>query len=324
MLILSKNKTLKRAKKLLGELRSFQKKHAHKLEKDVRDNLASDIALLEDAISQNKPDLDELCDKLEKLFGHISKPYRKSLLREYVESILFALVVALFFRTFIVEPFKIPSGSMIPTLAIGDHIFVNKLAYGIWIPFKKKKFIIGHGPKRGDVIVFAYPNDPKIDFIKRVVGIPGDRIELKGQDLYINGKLIPKKRGKHHHYKEWDETTKRWELQRGVLFTEDLFGARHQIMHSEGGLYSLDWSSAIDAPRLKHRAWGPIVKKGFVFVMGDNRDFSSDSRSWGLVPLENIKGEAFFIWISVGGGSGIHWKRFFSCIPPHRGFFCLQ
>ena len=316
-------KELKRAKQLLKETQKFQKKYAKRFEEKQQKTLDESIELLRQAVLQKHGDLTKRSNDLETLSNHLFKPYRKGIIREYIESILVAVLIALVLRTFLVEPFKIPSGSMIPTLAIGDHIFVNKLAYGIWIPFLKKKMRIGSGPKRGDVIVFIYPKDPTKDFIKRVVGLPGDTIEVKGMTLYINGKAISKKRGKFHHYKEQNEYTKQWEEQQGRIFTENIFGAKHQILHSESGLFASNWSSSIDAPQNVGK-WGPKVKKGYVFVMGDNRDFSSDSREWGLVPFKNIKGNAFLIWISVGGGNGIHWKRFFSCISPHRGFLCLQ
>ena len=183
---------------------------------------------------------------------------KKSTLREYVEAALIAIILALFIRTFVVQAFKIPSGSMEPTLLIGDHILVNKFIYGIKIPFIRKTVIPISNPKREDVIVFIFPLDKSKDFIKRVIGLPGDRIEIIGRKIYINGRLFE---DKHGHYSNPSPT--------------------------EGSHF------------------GPItVPKGHLFVMGDNRDHSYDSRYWGFVPLESVKGKAFLIYWSWP-----HWKR---------------
>ena len=193
-----------------------------------------------------------------------SKSKRKSVFREYAEALLIAIVLALFIRTFVVQACKIPSGSMIPTLLVGDHILVNKFVYGIKIPFINKTLIPVSSPQRDDVIVFVYPVDQSKDFIKRVIGLPGEELEMAGKKIYVNGKPYDDKYG----------NAKRPLFHAGVKF-------------------------------------GPVIKvpEGHVFVMGDNRDNSSDSRVWGFVPLESIKGKALIIYWSWP-----HLKRFLHVI----------
>ena len=182
-----------------------------------------------------------------------AKPVKtKHIVREYAESIAIAILLALVIRTFIVQAFKIPSGSMEDTLAIGDHILVNKFIYGSKIPFTGSRVLRLRDPRQGDVIVFEYPEDPTKDFIKRVVGTPGDTVEVKDKRVYVNGKLYA---NPHEVHKESDTIPK--ELQ----------------------------------PRDNKE---PVkVPAGSYFVMGDNRDRSYDSRFWGFVPMEKIKGLAF-------------------------------
>lgn len=182
----------------------------------------------------------------------------KSMVREYTESIVVAIVLALVIRTFVVQAFKIPSGSMEDTLLIGDHILVNKLAYGLQLPFRHDKFhLFGlmDNPERGDIIVFPFPRDPSRDFIKRVVGLPGDRVEIRNHHAYINGEALKEP------YIKLDERA---------------------VMHPS---------------RYSH--WGPeVVPPGQLFVMGDNRDNSADSRDWGFLDSTQVKGRAFIIYWS--------------------------
>ncbi|MBW1691736.1 MAG: signal peptidase I [Deltaproteobacteria bacterium] len=186
------------------------------------------------------------------------KARKKGLLREYLEAAAIAILLALFIRAFVVQAFKIPSGSMEPTLLIGDHILVNKFIYGIKVPFVNKTIIPISEPKRGDIIVFIYPLDRKKDFIKRAIGLPGDEIRIVNNRIYINGK-------------PYDDPH---------------------------GVY--------EANENGNRNLGPIiVPDDSLFVMGDNRDHSYDSRYWGFVPMESVKGKAMIIYWSWP-----HWKRF--------------
>ena len=190
---------------------------------------------------------------------------KKSVFREYAEAAIIAVLLALFIRTFVVQAFKIPSGSMEPTLLVGDHILVNKFIYGVKIPFLRKTIIPVSEPQREDVIVFIYPVDKSKDFIKRVIGLPGDTLEIIGSRVYINGKPF---QDKHAFYSESEERS------------GQNLGSANRI--------------------------GPItVPLGDYFVMGDNRDHSYDSRFWGFVPSEAIKGKAFIIYWSWP-----HWERF--------------
>lgn len=192
----------------------------------------------------------------------------KSTLREYAEAIILAVVLALFIRTFVVQAFKIPSGSMKPTLLEGDHILVNKFIYGVKLPFVGKTLIPVSEPKRGDVIVFIYPEDPSKDFIKRVVAVGGETISISNRQLLINGRAVPDPYGHFTYAKS---------------------------MPSE--VYPRD--------NLKPRQ----VPEGHVFVMGDNRDQSYDSRYWGFVPLQDVRGKAFLIYWSWDQNWRVRWDR---------------
>ena len=193
----------------------------------------------------------------------------KSTLREYVEAIGMALLLALFIRTFIVQAFKIPSGSMIPTLLIGDHILVNKLSYGLRIPIVGHYLVQFGKPQRGDVVVFIYPEDRSKDFIKRVIGVEGNLVEIRGKKVYLNNEAIE---DPYAHFEEKDAPA--------------------------GGIYVRD-------------NFGPVrVPAHHIFVMGDNRDKSYDSRFWGFVNLDDVRGKAFVIyWSWDGGDRWVRWER---------------
>ncbi|MBI1908592.1 MAG: signal peptidase I [Deltaproteobacteria bacterium] len=239
---------------------------------------------------------------------------KKSKIREYIESLLVALVIAFFLRSFVVEAFKIPSGSMIPTLLIGDHIFVNKFTYGLRIPFTKQWIKKFKTPERGEVVVFIWPVEEDKDFIKRVVGLPGDTLRIEGDALFVNGEpvneqkvsVVSPSRQKARklvvlgdaiaseaglrsvpYYKGWD---------RFDYFVEELGEVKHlmQIDHY---------------PNTEHREI--TIPPDHLFVMGDNRDNSADSREWGFVPMENVKGQAMFIWLSLDtDDKRVRWERF--------------
>jgi signal peptidase I len=200
-----------------------------------------------------------------------------------------AIFIVMFLRSSIIEPYKIPSGSMIPTLFIGDQIFVNKFAYGLKVPFTeyfldKPMFITQQQvPNRGDVIVFKYPRDESLNYIKRVVGLPGDTIAIRDKILYINNKPISEQPLSSPSLMEGVEN----DYDRSVLslFTEDLMGVKHPALHDTKSLMGSDF--------------GPIVvPPNRLFCMGDNRDRSSDSRAWGFVPIDNVKGRAMFVWLN--------------------------
>ena len=187
----------------------------------------------------------------------------RSKVREYAEAIILALILALFIRTFVVQAFKIPSPSMVPTLLIGDHILVNKFLFGFHIPFSDGKIMAIREPKRGDVVVFRYPRDRKLDFIKRCIAVGGETVEVRDKQVFINGEPI--------------------------VVPQAVFLDRGSLMNGRDN-------------------FGPVtVPEGSIFVMGDNRDNSNDSRFWGFVDLADVKGKAMVIYWSWDKGK--KWPR---------------
>ena len=214
---------------------------------------------------------------------------------------LFPVIAIVFvLRSFLFEPFKIPSGSMIPTLQVGDLILVNKFHYGIRLPVINKKIIANHDPQRGDVMVFHYPINPAVDYIKRVVGLPGDEVSYLNTQLRINGQLIPEV-PKPDYFVEGSSVYEQ-------AFEEDLMGVKHQILtRADRPGYVQPFNSFEFKDNCRYSAEGVVCKvpPGHYFMMGDHRDDSEDSRFWGFVPDENIVGRAFFVWMNFGDLSRI-------------------
>lgn len=299
-------KRFDRARALREEARAIRRAHGKEIERTLREEHRREVddALDELGKSMDAPSFDEerfttAHDRAEDVVDERLGRWRKSEAREYAESILVAVMVALAIRAFVIEAFKIPSGSMIPTLLVGDHIFVNKLAYGPLIPFTKKRLWNAMPPKRGDVIVFAFPENPEEDFIKRVIALPGDKLEVRDARVWVNDKPIPRCFVGRTSYADVPET--------GPLVP----GAN---VAQEGDLYVeyLDHQSyltfyTLTPARTNAGPWFP--KPGEVYVLGDNRNNSRDSREWwgqkgGGVPFENIRGRALWIWLSYTGGEG--------------------
>ena len=197
----------------------------------------------------------------------MSKP--KSKLQEYIEAIILAILIAFFIRTFVIQAYKIPSGSMKPTLLIGDHLLVTKFNYGVKLPLIRSTIIPIGSPKRGDIVVFIYPEDQSKDFIKRLIGLPGDTIEVRNKKILVNG--LP-----------WNDT----------------YGVHVDSMIIPGSVQPRD-------------NFGPMtVPEDSLFVMGDNRDESFDSRFWGVVPMKDVLGKALIIyWSWDKEESGVRWSR---------------
>jgi signal peptidase I len=209
----------------------------------------------------------------------IARP-RDPVVIEYSRSLFPVLLIVLLFRSFLFEPFKIPSGSMIPTLLVGDFIVVNKFAYGLRLPVFHTKFVPIGDPERGDVVVFRFPVDPKVNFIKRLVGLPGDTISYRDKQLYINGEALDVATEGRYTSVETKCATPRPDA---VRLSETLGTVKHDILIHEGsGSKDGQWT----------------VPEGHYFVMGDNRDRSNDSRAWGFVPDENLMGRAVGIWLN--------------------------
>jgi signal peptidase I len=227
--------------------------------------------------------------------GH-DRNHRKSFYKEWIEPFLIAAVVALFIRQFIVEAFKIPSGSMIPTLKIGDHLLVNKFIYGPRIPFTDTRIFTIKTPQRGEIIVFKYPENEDKNFIKRVVGLPGDKIEVRSGVLYIDNQPVSTAERGAYDGRDQGGAGGAPYFPKPRLLEEQLGAVKHNI------LYLRDQTGY---------NFGPVlVPNDSVFVMGDNRDNSQDSRVWGFVRNDKILGKALIIyWSWDGGGRWLRWER---------------
>jgi signal peptidase I len=301
------------AQQLLSDAQRLLQKKRKLIEREISKNalqeLEQALATLDDALGAEPFDTKRFRNSHEntaKLVMRHLQRWQKSDLREYAESIIIAVTVALFLRAFVVEAFKIPSGSMLPTLQLQDHIFVNKLSYGPPIPMTKNRLWTSLPPKRGDVMVFEYPNPdpvPRQDYIKRVIALPGDTLEVSGGHPIINGWRVPSCSAGPYDYDEGPGITKH-----GELFVEFLGDYSYLTLYEDNHLA---------------REQGPYhVAPGEVWVLGDNRNNSSDSRAWNHelgagAPYENIKGRALFVWLSFGvdGWPSIH--RLFTNVMGH-------
>ena len=215
---------------------------------------------------------------------------------EYSGSFFPVIALVFFLRSFLYEPFKIPSSSMVPTLLIGDLILVNKYSYGIRLPVLNKKIIEVGDPQRGDVMVFKYPKDMSQDYIKRVVGVPGDKITYENKRLTVNGKAV--------EYTPMEDYLEEESLELRQQYREDLPNVPHRILTMKSRR-TFDPSQVDNFPNKEacvytEEAFTCTVPEGNYFMMGDNRDNSADSRYWGFVPNKNIVGKAFFVWMNLG------------------------
>lgn len=304
-------RALKQAEAFVRSTQTRLDRAEAELSQEVYDRALDQLNALRVAIKEgDQRAVERLTPEIEAFVDEHLGPDTKSAWREYAESIALAIVFAFVLRGFVVEAFKIPTGSMIPTLLIGDHLFVNKFVYGLRLPLTKSFITRFAEPKRGEVVVFTFPSkqakaylsrqpasrreciDPATleeekDFIKRIVAVAGDTVEIRNNQLILNGK--PLKRT----FKNKEQTGNYLYPHRIEEF-EELDGHRYVVRYSGGD-----------------DTFGPItVQPGHVFAMGDNRDNSSDSRCWGQVPVENIQGRAIFIWFSISHDNGqIRWGR---------------
>lgn len=218
---------------------------------------------------------------------------------EYSKSFFPVILAVFLLRSFLVEPFKIPSGSMIPTLLVGDFILVNKFVYGIRLPLANVKLISVSDPKRGDVMVFRWPENPSVDYIKRVIGLPGDRVSYLDKHLTINNEPAPWSGETDYQYADSGLS-----LMTRKLYREPLSGNQHTIL-VDPDRPPVTLSQVRQFPfrencEYNERGFVCLVPPGHYLMMGDNRDSSSDSRYWGFVPERNIVGKAFLIWLNFG------------------------
>ena len=235
---------------------------------------------------------------IDKVDGNVAEARERLLMQpwwlDWTAGLFPVILIVFLLRSFLFEPFKIPSGSMIPTLLVGDLILVNKFHYGVRLPVINKKIIDNNAVQRGDVMVFRYPVDPRQDYIKRVVGLPGDEVSYLNQKLSINGKLLDTTA--QGDFFEADSL--RYEPQ----FAEKLGAVEHKLLVNprRSAYYGPDPKTFPMAENCRYSPEGVVCKvpPGHYFMMGDNRDNSQDSRYWGFVPDENIVGKAFFVWMN--------------------------
>lgn len=303
------------AKNTIAEAKKLFKRGKKKLSEENQKEVLNAISALEKSLENKEFSCCSALESLKKVLNARLKFAKKSGKQEVFESLLIALLIALFIRTFFIEPFKIPTRSMVPTLLEGDQLFVSKLSYGIRLPFLNKYVAHFSDPERGDVVVFAFPREDAAkhlamtnsgclaaeslaeqkDYIKRIIGLPGDKIEVIDQVVYVNGEPI----FQQPFYER---------MVQGLMYMSD---KRYESWNRERH-GSHEYMTITHA--MPNSNFGPItVAPDHVFVMGDNRDNSADSRCWGQVPVENIKGRAQFIWWS-GGAKGPRTERMFTGI----------
>ncbi|MCL2325162.1 MAG: signal peptidase I [Proteobacteria bacterium] len=303
------------AKRLYREARKLFASARRKLPENARTHAAHAIDLLGSSLKHPQGVDAGAYEEVKSLVQTRLRFAKKSSVQEIIESLVFALLFALILRTFFVEPFMIPTRSMVPTLLDGDQLFVTKLSYGIRLPFLNDYIVRFGNPQHGDVVVFAFPQkearehlartnsgcmlpestSQEKDYIKRIIGVEGDVIEVIEQNVHVNGEPIA-----HHVFYERE--------------VSDMFysGARHREQWNRETHGNATYTTITH--NMPMSRFGPVtVAPGHVFVMGDNRDNSSDSRCWGQVPVRNIKGRAQIIWWS-SGSQGLRWDRMFTRI----------
>ncbi len=307
---LNRRRHRKEAQLMLRNVRKILVKKASRISERGKTELGRATDALASALeNQSDEALADAVRKLDEKTDRYLAFARKSAFREYFESIGIAVLVAVVLRLFVVEAFKIPSESMVPTLMVGDHIFVSKYRYGLSVPFSNKRLVRFTNPQHGDVVVFIKPptnglrvafgqgNDMAgVDFIKRIIGLPGDTVELRRDVVYVNGKEIPRCHvGKQTYRTRQGLHSDRWGDDHAELWIEKHGEHTYTIIENTHG---------------RPQKYDPIkVPHDHVFVMGDNRDNSNDSRQWGFVPFDNIKGRAMFIWWSNLRPHGFQWNR---------------
>lgn len=242
-------------------------------------------------------------------FPEVAKREPEPWFLDYARSFFPVLLVVFLLRGFVAEPFRIPSGSMYPTLEVGDFILVNKFAYGLRLPILQTKVMSVGEPKRGDIVVFKYPRDPSQNYIKRLIGLPGDRIDYSDKTVFLNGQKIAQREIENFRYRDGGGNWRQ--------------GLRHEQIVPVGDPQAgvdVKFSTLLDARKGARRSLSWVVPEGEYFMMGDNRDNSQDSRSWGFLPDRNVVGKAFFVWMSWGdeNGGGIDFDRIGADIEAER------
>ncbi len=303
----------------------------NKLDEKLKEKTVKKLEEIKNTINSYKPEKrEETASKLKEFdnffYTQLSK-YKRNAIIVFIDSIWVVVVVALMIRFFVLESFRVPTGSMVPSIYIGDMLFVNKFVYGFSPPFTKWHILQLNKPKRGDVLVFIYPKNEKMEFVKRVIGEPGDKIKITPTNIFVNNKPMKLKfdkiftftdsRGIKRKVFKFLETNSENKTYSVLYVNKDThFSGYDWIGYTPDGeeVFSEQLQSTFKEtfPNPKnHIAFNKefIVPKNHLFVMGDDRSFSLDSRYWGFVPLKNIKGRASFVWFSVNSSEGIHWER---------------
>ena len=308
-----KKLAIRSSKKLIRTVRSIIRRKRSFLAPREADHAEVRILACEEAIKRDS--LHEIRASRKALgifFNDNLRSYGKSPVRQNIEAIVIAVALALAIRAFVFQPFKIPSGSMLPTLLVGDHILINKFVYGTRVPFTNKVFFPFSKIDRGDIVVFKLSEDNATDFpmpgkgafyIKRTVGIAGDEIDIRGRDVLLNGRAVAQTYSGNYEYpdQKFFSVADRYE--------QSLSGKNFSVIYKKGN--GSTTSGKMSFPL--------VIPKGRIFVMGDNRDNSYDSRFWGFVPVENVYGRAFMIHWSwnlsnPGLANKVRWQRIFSGI----------
>lgn len=312
MKALGEKVTRKKAKKLAKEMAHILKHRGYRLKPSDREILEQRLEALRSALSNNSDEFAHEAKKLYEAYKRHHDVLKRATFREHVESLGSAILIALLIRAFVIEAFKIPTGSMIPTLMVNDHIFVNKFVYGLRIPFTHYFLVRFSEPQRGDVAVFEFPGageDKGKDFIKRIVAVAGDRVRLRDNQLIVNGQPVPSEVVATDVPCEDESLAPCRCVRQREWLGEKSYITQHLAPPKPGDherCFDLrpDWPS--DDPRMfgSRGTNGDFpevrVPEGYVLTIGDNRDNSSDGRYWGFVPVEYIKGKAMFIWWPPG------------------------
>jgi len=313
---------LREAAEFADEMRRVGHKRRKRLDEAARGAVEEAVVGLDRAVaSRDEAKLLAALKEADRVAEQHLRLSKKGVLRDFTETIGGALFIALLLRVFVIEAFKIPSGSMIPTLEIGDHIFVNKFSYGVALPRilqPGQVRVIGFAPpKPGDVVVFIAPEPAENageDFIKRVVAVAGQRVRVEGGTLFVDDVEQARGGGEAYGYEEYIEGLGMAQRFHATRYSETTGGVPHSVLLTH--LVGNEWPPpGLALNGIECDARECRVAPGYVFCMGDNRDNSSDSRRWGAVPTDNVKGRAMFVWLSFGNAArdagflGMRWGR---------------
>lgn len=302
-----KMKTKKLLKKLAiqGNRLEWIKKKRTNLPEQIEKKLDANISMISNIFAEKEKNLSEY-EKVKKALGetnynfeHYFNKYRQSTFMELVNELWLVVVIALVLKFFVIGSFRVPTGSMVDTIEIGDNLFVAMFYYGLTMPFASSQFVEFADPKRGDIITFTEPGPDKKALVKRVIGVPGDTVFLTGKDVYVNGKKLYREETGKLKY-----TSSRGDSETTTQFIErDEAGNNYKVIYNDR--LSDEQRTEIEERHCTYCNRSFTVPSRSYFVMGDNRDDSLDSRYWGFVPRENVQGKPLFVWFSVQFGQSV-------------------